>query len=97
LVSDGGRMKKSIPKLHSVKWKYMENIEMTPYAEKSWAAEPRDVLSGAYNANLKEVYIMGKEQGGEFYFASSGKLDHGRANMFLDAFKSVIIENWKDQ
>lgn len=74
----------------------MSNVELTPYAHKSWAADPRDVLSGAYNADLKEVYIMGRDKNNDIYLASSGVTDYGRANLYLDMFKKVIRENWED-
>lgn len=53
--------------------------------------DPRQVLEGALKANLKEAIVIGTDENGYFYLASS----EGRApdiNWLLDQAKEYLLE-----
>lgn len=77
-------MKTSIPKLHSIKWKngaLADNVEPLPNIQ------PHDipvdnVLKGAWEANLKDVVLLGITEEGCEYIASATCKTERAAYMF---------------
>lgn len=68
--------KTSIPKLHSIKFKSGAFADEVIYPDKFWKGPRSDVpvinvLEGAAIANLRAVAIIGYEQDGTEYIASS--------------------------
>lgn len=85
--------KKSVPKLHSIKWKTganADNVELHPNRA-SKDIPVVDVLSGALNAQLKEVLVAGREPDGTLYVASSIS-DISRAHLLVSLAGKILLE-----
>lgn len=84
-------MKTSIPKLHSIQWKHLKNIEAHPSSERI-NAQPMNVFAGAINAKLKDIVIIGTSPDGSLYVAST-HLRTAEAFLQLERGKNFLMVN----
>lgn len=85
-------IKTSIPKLHSIKWKNGAAAQnVVPIAVTQDTVLPKDrVFGAAYTANLSEVVIVGRDDDGELYVAST----HGVPKSLLLVSEAQAKFSW---
>lgn len=82
-------MKTSYPKLHSYKLKNTENvIELNVMTTET--IDPQKVLMGAINERLDNVVVLGFDQDGDFFFATS-HADGGNALWLMELAKTRLM------
>ena len=64
-------MKKSYPKLHSLKWKNGRLAPNVHVVHPQYPLNCDDILKGAWEEGLKEVVVFGYNQDGKEYVASN--------------------------
>jgi hypothetical protein len=85
-------MKVSIPIIHSIKLKGMDNvILLSDYTTDE--VHPNKVLMGAINAVMDVVIVIGYTKDGVEYFASSTG-NHETTNWLLDVGKMRLIKGY---
>ena len=65
-----GEMRVSYPKLHSIRWKGLDNVEFLDVTTTE-DIDPVNVLMAAINVKLTSVVLFGYTQEGETYLATS--------------------------
>lgn len=83
--------KVSYPKLHSIKLKNQENVEILDVMTRL-DIDANRVLMGAINAGLKEVVIAGEDKDGNRYFASN-LASGGQVFWHLEAMKQRLLQD----
>ncbi len=81
--------KVSIPKLHSIRLKNRDNVEVLDVMTRH-DIDPNDVLMAAINFGLKEVVITGEDRNGDRYFASN-LASGGKIFWHLEAMKNRLL------
>lgn len=84
-------MKTSIPKLHSIRLKGSDKVvPISPFIAMN--LEPNQVIAEAFNAKMREVIIIGYDNEGAEYFASS-KADGPSVLWLLARFKMLLLKS----
>lgn len=83
--------KVSIPKLHSIRYKNRDNVEILEIMTRH-DIDPNLVLMEAINAGMKEVVVSGECNDGTPYFASNIASEE-RVLWHLEAMKKRLLDH----
>lgn len=87
--------RKSIPKLHSIRWKsgrLAPGVTVIQSDQRPHIVPSPDLLSGALNAHLHDIVLIGYEPNGKEYFAFSNP-DIQRAHYLLARGQVILLRH----